>query len=171
MTGPAPRENITERVLREDCIVSLSNHTALLTRDGRMVPIEDSAAPIRDAAGKVAGVVLVFHDITERRRSEAALQSAHLDLERRVRARRHGSREPGIQPAAGRDSMDVSMPILSGSEVTRRICTVCPDTRVIGLSMFEDSEQAQAMRDTGAVAYLTRSDPTDALLAAIRGDA
>ena len=60
-------------VLREGRAVTLANHAALVTRDGRTVPIEDSAAPILDAAGQVIGAVLVFHDVTEKRRAEEAL--------------------------------------------------------------------------------------------------
>jgi PAS domain S-box-containing protein len=62
-----PAENIVDRVLREGRGIDLTNHTALLRCDGREVPIEDSAAPIKDGVGKVSGVVLVFHDVTERR--------------------------------------------------------------------------------------------------------
>ncbi|MGA3113692.1 MAG: PAS domain S-box protein [Syntrophobacteraceae bacterium] len=71
-----PADNVVERVLREGNIVSLANHTALITRDGREIPIEDSAAPIRDKEGGVAGVVLVFHDVTERRRVREALRES-----------------------------------------------------------------------------------------------
>ena len=68
-----PAENIVGRVLSDGRIVSLANHTALITREGREVPIEDSAAPIKDGTGKVIGVVLVFHDVTEKRRAREAL--------------------------------------------------------------------------------------------------
>jgi PAS domain S-box-containing protein len=71
-----PAENIVERVLREGNIVSLANHTAIITRDGREIPIEDSAAPIRDRDGGVSGVVLVFHDVTEKRRAQEALRES-----------------------------------------------------------------------------------------------
>ncbi len=71
-----PTENIIERVLREGNIVALANHTALITREGREVPIEDSAAPIKDGSGKVIGVVLVFHDVTEKRRAREALRES-----------------------------------------------------------------------------------------------
>jgi PAS domain S-box-containing protein len=71
-----PAENIVERVLREGNIVGLANHTALITREGREVPIEDSAAPIKDGSGKVIGVVLVFHDVTEKRRAREALRES-----------------------------------------------------------------------------------------------
>ncbi len=69
-----PADDIVGSVLREGRIVALANHTAVLTREGREIPIEDSAAPIRDAAGSVAGVVLVFHDVTQKRRAQEALR-------------------------------------------------------------------------------------------------
>jgi two-component system cell cycle sensor histidine kinase/response regulator CckA len=67
----APVENPVGKVLREGTIVGLANHTVLLARDGTEIPIDDSAAPIRDTAGAIQGTVLVFRDITERRRAEA----------------------------------------------------------------------------------------------------
>ncbi len=51
-------------VLRENRILSLSNDTLLVRRDGTEVPIADSCAPIRDVDGGVSGAVLVFRDIT-----------------------------------------------------------------------------------------------------------
>jgi PAS domain S-box-containing protein len=77
-----PAENIVERVLREAHVVSLANHTALITRDGSEIPIEDSAAPIMDACGLVSGVVLVFHDVAEKRRGQAAIRRAKEEWER-----------------------------------------------------------------------------------------
>ena len=65
-----PVENPVARVLREGVVVGLANHTVLIARDGTERPIDDSAAPIRDAAGKVVGVVLVFRDVTEQQRAE-----------------------------------------------------------------------------------------------------
>jgi PAS domain-containing protein len=58
-----------------------------VTRDGRAVPIEDSAAPIHDAAGQVIGTVLVFHDVTEKRRAEEQLRRSHDELETKVKER------------------------------------------------------------------------------------
>jgi PAS domain S-box-containing protein len=65
-------ENPVRRVLREGRVVGLANHTALVARDGTERPIDDSAAPIRDGRGRLAGVVLVFRDVSERRRAEEA---------------------------------------------------------------------------------------------------
>ncbi|MHC1744469.1 MAG: PAS domain-containing protein [Syntrophobacteraceae bacterium] len=80
-TGEPLDEPVTQ-VLREGRMVPLANHAALITRDGRAVPIEDSAAPILDAGGRVIGAVLVFHDVTERRRQE----EERLNLSRTLRA-------------------------------------------------------------------------------------
>lgn len=59
-------------VLRADEVTRLANHTVLLARDGTEVPIDDSAAPVRDHEGRVLGVVLVFRDARENRRAERA---------------------------------------------------------------------------------------------------
>ena len=79
----APVASPVERALREGIVVGLANHTCLVARDGREWPIADSAAPIRDAHGRTAGVVLVFRDQTKDREAERALRES----ERRVRAK------------------------------------------------------------------------------------
>jgi two-component system, cell cycle sensor histidine kinase and response regulator CckA len=62
-------ESPVATVLREGAIVGLANHTLLIARDGTEIPIDDSAAPIQQE-GKTIGVVLVFRDISERRRGQ-----------------------------------------------------------------------------------------------------
>ncbi len=72
-----PVEDPVARVFREGRAVELANHTALVARDGREVPVEDSAAPILGRDGVVGGAVLVFRDVTEKRRAaEARLRLA-----------------------------------------------------------------------------------------------
>ncbi len=66
-------ENPAHRVLREGTVAGLANHTVLIARDGRETPIDDTAAPIKADDGEMLGVVLVFRDITERRRAEREL--------------------------------------------------------------------------------------------------
>lgn len=68
-----PVANPAERALKEGVIVGLANHTILIGKDGVERPIDDSAAPIRDEAGGTVGAVLVFRDITERKKVETAL--------------------------------------------------------------------------------------------------
>ena len=72
-------ENPVALCLREGVIVGMANHTLLITRDGREVAIEDSAAPIRDRSGEITGVVMVFHDVTQSREMAHKLswQAAH----------------------------------------------------------------------------------------------
>ncbi|MBC8003517.1 MAG: PAS domain S-box protein, partial [Opitutaceae bacterium] len=68
--------NPIEKVLREGVTVGLANHTTLIAKDGTEIPIEDSAAPIRDARGNILGAVMVFHDVTQRRQTERVLQQS-----------------------------------------------------------------------------------------------
>jgi PAS domain S-box-containing protein len=65
-------ENPIAKVFREGVVIGLANHTLLMARNGVERPIDDSGAPIRDTHGRLLGVVLVFRDITERRRAEEA---------------------------------------------------------------------------------------------------
>ncbi len=65
-----PVENPALRAMREGTIVGLANHSMLIAKDGTEWPIDDSAAPIRNEQGEVGGVVLVFRDISERKRME-----------------------------------------------------------------------------------------------------
>jgi PAS domain S-box-containing protein len=65
-----PIEDPVGEVIRHGQAVGLRNHTLLLSRDGLSRPIDDTAAPIRDEAGRAVGVVLVFRDITRRRELE-----------------------------------------------------------------------------------------------------
>jgi PAS domain S-box-containing protein len=65
-------------------------------------------------------------------------------------------------------TMDVNMRGMSGIEATKRIHAELPQVRVIGLSMFEESGIAEAMRQAGAVDYLTKSSPAQILIETIR---
>jgi PAS domain S-box-containing protein len=71
-----PVESPVERVIRENIVIGLGNHTILIARDGMERPIDDSGAPIREKGGAITGVVLVFRDVTQRRLAQA--QSARL---------------------------------------------------------------------------------------------
>ena len=80
-------ENPVAKVLRDGVVVGLANDTILVRKDGTEVPIDDSGAPIKEANGRVMGVVLVFRDIAERKRAEETVQKAYDELELRVRER------------------------------------------------------------------------------------
>ena len=66
--------NPVQEVMRRGAVIGLANDTLLIARDGREIQISDSAAPIRNAAGEIVGVVLVFSDITEKYRMQEALR-------------------------------------------------------------------------------------------------
>ena len=69
-----PVENPIKKVMENGSIIGLANHTVLLNTDGTYIPIEDSAAPIRDGRGKIVGVVMVFRDATQERKSQEVLR-------------------------------------------------------------------------------------------------
>src|SRR5262249_10710698 len=69
-------ENPVAKVLQTGTAVGLTNHTVLVAKDGREIPIDDCGAPIHEDEKTVAGVVLVFHDVTERRQAEEALRAS-----------------------------------------------------------------------------------------------
>ena len=58
-------QNPVEQVLATGNIIGLANHTLLIAKNGQESPISDSGSPIRDSAGKITGVVLVFRDVTQ----------------------------------------------------------------------------------------------------------
>lgn len=69
------------RVLERGVVVGLANHTLLISRDGREIPIADSAAPVRSGSGEIVGVVLSFRDQSAEREAQRALEES----ERRYR--------------------------------------------------------------------------------------
>ena len=76
-------ENPIVRALRDGSIVGLTNHTILLSRAGTERPIEDMAAPLHDAAGRVNGAVLIFRDVSVRRETETKLNQFVAELSER----------------------------------------------------------------------------------------
>jgi PAS domain S-box-containing protein len=74
-------ENPVDTAIRENAAVSLGDHTILVSKDGREIPIEESAAPIRDEDQRVLGAILVFRDVTERRKSSEALKNSEARLQ------------------------------------------------------------------------------------------
>jgi len=75
MTGQVA-ENPVQKVMALGAVVGIANHTALRHADSRLIPIEDSAAPIRDDSEQLIGVVLVFHDVSAERKSQELVRRA-----------------------------------------------------------------------------------------------
>jgi signal transduction histidine kinase len=106
-------------VLREGVVVGLANQTALLSKNGTERSIEDSAAPIRDAAGKISGAVMVFHDVTERRLTENALKEADKKKDEFLATLAHELRNPLVPIRNGLKLLKLSANDPAATEETR----------------------------------------------------
>lgn len=109
-----PVDNPVERVLLTGRIVGLANHTLLIARDGTERPIDDSAAPIRDADGSLHGVVLIFRDITEQKRWLHELEATNAELAEADR------RKDEFLAMLAHELRNPLAPLLSGLELLER---------------------------------------------------
>ncbi|MBX9582116.1 MAG: PAS domain S-box protein [Gemmataceae bacterium] len=136
-----PVENPVEKVRKLGQVVGLANHTVLIARDGTERPIDDSAAPIRDDRGAVTGAVLVFHDVTERRRAERLAQE-----------------QASLIQAVNDNTADL---IFMKDRANRLTYANAATLRVIGMSREEavragEAERFHAPEETAAIAALDR---------------
>ena len=69
-----PCDNPVEKVFEKEETIELENHALLIKKRGEEVPIEDSAAPIRDEKGSIKGVVVVFRDCTEKKEKQQKIE-------------------------------------------------------------------------------------------------
>jgi PAS domain S-box-containing protein len=83
----APVASPITQALATGQVTGLNDQTLLIARDGTATPIDDSAAPIRNNQGAARGVVLVFRDITERKRADNELRRARDEAEQANRAK------------------------------------------------------------------------------------
>ena len=92
-----PAIDPVQHVMEHGQVVGLANHTALLARDGREYQISDSAAPIRDGAGTIVGIVLVFSDVTEEYQVRESLVKTSELLQRTGELARIGGWETDVR--------------------------------------------------------------------------
>jgi two-component system cell cycle sensor histidine kinase/response regulator CckA len=132
-------ENPITRVLAEGVVLGLSPDTSLITRDGRRVPVQDSAAPIRDQDGAVVGAVIVFRDATDQLEVQEQLRKAEAQL-------RHSQKMEAIGQLAGgiaHDFNNLMTVVLGYSELLRSSIALTPDAAE-GLNAIEHSAQRAA---------------------------
>ncbi len=71
-------ENPAKKALALRKTVEMENHTILIAKDGKEIPIEDSAALIKDRTGTITGVVIVFRDFTEKKEKQKEIEYLNL---------------------------------------------------------------------------------------------
>lgn len=82
-----PAQNLVHKALAQRTPVQMLEGSALISRSGNTVAVEESAAPIMDPYGNLLGGVLVLRDVTERRQQLQQIRRLNLDLEQRVKQR------------------------------------------------------------------------------------
>ena len=63
-----PSEHVAIKCLRQRQAIGISTHAQLITRDGRRIAVEESAAPIWSRDGEILGAVVVFRDVSHERK-------------------------------------------------------------------------------------------------------
>lgn len=71
--NPEKNSNPALMAMKENKIVFLAKNTQLIQKNGTTIYIDDSGAPIHDREGHIIGSVLIFRDITEKRKTEEKL--------------------------------------------------------------------------------------------------
>ncbi len=115
-------EDPVGKVLQTGKIIGLANHTALVARDSRRVPIADSAAPIKDEHGKTYGVVMVFRDITQEKNwQEKILYLSYHDNLTGLYNRRFMEKELERQELKGNLPLSVIMADVNGLKLANDV--------------------------------------------------
>ena len=120
-----PIESPVRRVLEEGVVMGLSPDTSLVARDGRRVPIQDSAAPVRDDAGRITGAVVVFRDASEQVHVQDRLHKAEEQL-------RHAQKMEAIGLLAGgiaHDFNNLMTVVLGYSEILQGMLPASTEAR------------------------------------------
>jgi PAS domain S-box-containing protein len=89
-------ESPIRKVLKDLRISFLADDTILISKDGHEICIEDSAAPIQDKKGNLFGVILVFRDITEKKKAQLEQELMKLKLNQAQKLEAIGQLASGI---------------------------------------------------------------------------
>lgn len=171
-------ENPAALALRQGVTVTLENHTLLITKNGKEISIDDSAAPIKNDTGKIMGAVLVFHDVTEQQQLKKFLENTNQELEvkviennRQLRAaneqlraeieqRQHLENELLVALAKERELNELKSRILAtiSHEYRTPLTTILSSTDLLaqyGSGWKEERKQKHFQRIQAAVQHLT----------------
>lgn len=66
------QENIMfiEEAMIQEKVRFMENHTILIQKDGKEIPVEDSAAPVFNERGEVVGAIIVFRNASQQRHDD-----------------------------------------------------------------------------------------------------
>lgn len=112
-----PVDDPVAMVIRKNVVVGLANHTELISKDGTVWPISDSAAPIFDNENNLRGVVLVFHEITAQKKAEDEKNKLEAQLRQAFKMEAIGTLAGGI----AHDFNNTLAIILGNAEMAREI--------------------------------------------------
>ena len=106
-------ENPVVSCLKEGRLITLAEHSVLITRKGDEIPVQDSAAPIRDRIGNIIGSVMVFHDVSRETRlfRQLSYQASHDTLTGLINRREFENRV-GSALNGSRDNVDAAHALL-----------------------------------------------------------
>ncbi len=128
-----PVKNPAARVLEKGSMIRLANNTVLIAKDGKKVPIDDCGAPIKHEKGKITGVVLVFQDITDRKKKSDELKKAYADLKKTQQELIQSEKLAALGRFSSAIAHEIKNPlgiILGGSEfLEMKLSRVNPDVK------------------------------------------
>ncbi|WKY45747.1 PAS domain S-box protein [Eubacteriaceae bacterium ES2] len=114
-----PVDDPVEKVLKTGATAKMENHTVLIRKDRTEIAIEDSAAPIHDSNRNIRGAVLVFHDVTQKRKSQSEiLYLSYHDFLTGLYNRRYFEEEAERLDHAGNLPLSVLMLDVNGLKLT-----------------------------------------------------
>jgi diguanylate cyclase (GGDEF)-like protein/PAS domain S-box-containing protein len=115
-------ENPIQRVLETGRIIGLANHTVLINRQDRAIPIADSAAPIKGEDGKILGVVMVFRDVSSEREQNSKIRFlSYHDALTGLYNRRYIEEMLNREDFAGQLPLSVIMGDVNGLKITNDV--------------------------------------------------
>lgn len=114
-----PVSDPIEKAIKTGLIAKLENHTVLIRKDKTEIAIEDSAAPIHDSDRNIRGAVLVFHDVTQKRKTQSEiLYLSYHDFLTGLFNRRYFEEEAGRLDRAENLPLSVLMLDVNGLKLT-----------------------------------------------------
>ena len=113
--GPDETQDLLNRAMTDGVTVFLGEGRSLRTRDGQLVPVDDSLAPIRDDHGEITGCVVIFRDNTAHLAAEKARRELEMKMQEAQRLEKPGRagqrhRARSQQPARRRDGGRLARP-------------------------------------------------------------